>query len=150
MNQNKNKNKNKNNRSYSKKSASFFNVLHGLSDTLFQKDSVAEGSKSPSRSRGLELFHMLDDISPGKTNGVCNKHKYADCHLQSFAEVFGVRANPGGFVADCGGSWKTCSAIARGFVLTLRAFAEVRRRGVGVRRSLCEYRSAWVPQWFCN
>ena len=80
-------------------------------------------------------------------SSVCDKHKYADCHLQSFAEIFGVRANPVGFVDDFGGSWKTCSAIARGFALTLlpsQKFVE----GVGVRGSPCKYRSAWVPQWF--
>ena len=61
-NKNQNKNKNKDNINYNKKPASFFNGLHGLCDTLFQKTSVAEGLKSPWRSCGLELLHMLDDI----------------------------------------------------------------------------------------
>ena len=51
-----------NKNSSNNKSALIFNVLHGLRDTFFQKDPVAEDSKFPSRSRGLELFHMPDDI----------------------------------------------------------------------------------------
>ena len=52
-----------------------------------------------------------------------------DCRPQSFVEVFGVHANPAGVVDDLGGSWKTSSAIARGFVLT-------RRRGFGLQKAV--------------